>query len=183
MWIWEADFSRTGWRIASLDHPKMWPECTIIMNWKSQFISSKYSFLIESWKSCSASTPLTTFVPTQAWGEVQKHFYFHDGAKKRLEILSQKLTGNSRDFQGWRMTRWKCIKAEPGSHVPISSSSGGSQGTRWHWSQTNTGRGQGGGRGRGMYLLPAEQICQLPVKHMIIMELHVLHSVFILLLI
>lgn len=49
-WIWGADFSRTGWRIASLDHPKIWPDCTIIMHWKSQFISSKHSFLVESFK-------------------------------------------------------------------------------------------------------------------------------------
>lgn len=36
----------------------------------------------------------------------------------------------------------------------------------------------------GVYLpRPAEQICQLPVKHVIIMELHVLHSVFTLILI
>lgn len=50
MWIWEADYSRTGWRISSLDHPKIWPDCTIIMHWKSQFISSKDSFLVESFE-------------------------------------------------------------------------------------------------------------------------------------
>lgn len=81
------------------------------MHWKSQFISSKHSFFVESFKLKITFSLNSTdhFVPTQAWAEVQKHFYFYSGAKKSLEILSQKLTSNSRDFQGWRMARWKCI--------------------------------------------------------------------------
>lgn len=83
------------------------------------------------------------------------------------------------------MTRWKCINTWEKQNKGVICLSAAAQvalrgggGTDDKQTEAMGRRGGGGG-----YLLSAEQICQPPVKHTIIMELHVLHSVFILILI
>lgn len=156
MWIWEADFSRTGWRIASLDNPKIWPECTIIMHWKSQFISNKDTFLVESFKLkivFSLNSP-HHFCAYPGTSRGAKTFLFPRWSKEEPGDPVPKDDRQLKGFPGVKNDQVEMHKymgkAEQGSHLPISSSSGGSQGRRWHWWQTNRGHGQEG-RGRRVF--------------------------------
>lgn len=155
------------------------------MHWKSQFISSKHSFFVESFKLKITFSLNSTdhFCAYPGMSRGSKTFLFLHWGKEEPGDPVPKADKQFKGFPGVKngqVEMHKYVgKADQGSHLPISSCSGGSQGRRWHWSQTNRGHGRWGGAGR-VYLLPAEQICQPPVKHMIIVELHVLRSAFIL---
>lgn len=187
MWIWDAGFSRTGWRIASIDYPKIWPDYIIKMHWKSWFTSSKDSFLVERSKLKIMFSLNSThhFCEYPGMSRRSKTFLFPGWSKEEPGDPTPKADRQFKGFPGVKNDQVEMHKyvgkAEQGSHLPISSSSGGSQGRRWHWWQTNRGPGQEG-KGRSVFTSSWANLSTARKTHDY-MELHVLHSMFILILI